>query len=217
MVPITSGKGIINDFSTTVCAILRFLGFSAQVAEKSDIAGIALAYEKDAHAIFMADDFRFVGLNLRTRFVADNSEATGRIYSAVLDLMAKGLEGKDVLVLGCGPVGTAAIRFLFSCKAKVAVHDPCSLAVTSLGKIFQDTQEILIENDVAEAGKYKYIIDATPTSNSVPDALIAADTFIAAPGVPLGISTRGCEILGDRLIHDKLELGIAGMAVALLC
>ena len=217
MVPITSGKGIISDFSTTVCAILQFLGFPAQVAEKSDLTGIALAYEKDANAIFMADDFRFVGLNLRTRFVADNSEATGRVFSAALDLMAKGIEDKDVLVLGCGPVGTAAIRFLFSCKAKVAIHDPSSSAVMSLQKIFQDTQEITIENDVGETGKYNFIIDATPASNSAPDALIAENTFIAAPGVPLGISTRGCEILSDRLIHDKLELGVAAMAVSLLC
>lgn len=140
VVPITSGEGIISDFSTTVCAILQFLGFPAQVADKSDTTGIALAYEKDAHAIFMADDFRFVGLNLRTRFVADNSEATGRIFGVALDLMAKGHEGKDVLVFGCGPVGTAAIRSLFSYKAKVAVHDPSYSAVTSLQKILHDTQ-----------------------------------------------------------------------------
>lgn len=217
VVPITSGEGIISDFSTTVCAILQFLGFPAQVAEKSDTSGIALAYEKDAGAIFMADDFRFVGLNLRTRFVADNAAATGRIFGAALDLMANGLEGKDVLVFGCGPVGTAAIRSLFSYKAKVAVHDPSSSAVASLQKLFQNTQEIVVENDAAVAGKYKYIIDAAPASSIIPDSLIAEDTFIAAPGVPLGVSAKGCEILSDRLIHDKLELGVAAMAVSLLC
>ena len=218
VIPVTAGQGVIGDFSATVCAILQFLGFPARVSRQSDTTGIALAFEKKASAIFMADDHRFVGINLRTRLVADNSEATGGVYSAALDLIAGGLKGRDVLVLGCGSVGAAAVRSLLSFGAKVALHDQFYPAAASLHKKIVGKQEIVIEKELNRGiGSYRYIVDATPADRIIPDNQITEDIFLAAPGVPLGISDKGSKILNNRLIHDKLELGFAAMAVSLLC
>lgn len=218
VVPVTAGQGIIYDFSATVCAILQFLGFPARVSGESDTSGIALAYEQGTNAVLMADDHRFVGINLRTRFLVDNSEATGRVYSAALDLMADGLKNRHVLVLGCGSVGAAAARSLLSFGAKVALHDQFYPVAGLLKKKIQGKQEIKIERELSKAiGNYRYIIDATPADKIIPDDQNIEDIFLAAPGVPLGISEKGSKALNNRLIHDKLELGVAAMAVSLLC
>ena len=218
VVPVTAGQGIINDFSATVCAILQFLGFPAEISRQSDTTGIALAFEKSVNAIFMADDHRFVGINLSNHVVADNSEATGRVYSAALALMAGGLKGRDVLVLGCGAVGAAAARSLLSFGANVTLHDQFYSTASSLHKKIKGKQRIAIKKTLSNGiGNYRYIVDATPAERIIPDEQITGDIFVSAPGVPLGISDRGCKILNNRLIHDKLELGVAAMAVSLLC
>jgi pyrrolysine biosynthesis protein PylD len=122
------------------------------------------------------------------------------------------------LVLGCGSVGAAAARSLLSYGARVALHDKFYPAASSLRKKIQGKQEITIEKELSKtAGNYRYIIDATPADRIIPDDQITEDIFLAAPGVPLGISDKGINIMNNRLIHDKLELGVAAMAVSLLC
>jgi pyrrolysine biosynthesis protein PylD len=218
VVPVTAGEGVITDFSETVCAILQFLGFPARITEASDTAGIAMAFEKKTDAIFLADDYRFVGINLHTRFVADNAEATGRVYSAALDLMAGGLDGRNVLVLGCGPVGAASARALLKFGARVVLYDKFFEAAVSLKKQLETKQEVVIITEFPkEVHSYRYVIDATPSDTIMSVEQLGEDMFLAAPGVPLGISEKGSEVLGNHLIHDKLELGVAAMAVSLLC
>jgi pyrrolysine biosynthesis protein PylD len=220
VVPVTAGQGIISNFSETVCAILRFLGFTAEVTEKSDARGIALAFEMEADALFMADDHRFVGLNLHTRSVVDNSQATGRIYSAALDLMADGIKEHDVLVLGCGPVGEAAACKLLSLGGRIILHDLDILTAqktqAKLSNLSAPDNISVTENINNSTVTYRYIVDATPAENVIPNTLLSEDTYIAAPGVPLGISSKGCNIMKNHLIHDKLELGVAAMAISIL-
>ncbi|MCD4720593.1 MAG: 3-methylornithyl-N6-L-lysine dehydrogenase PylD [Desulfobacula sp.] len=224
VVPVTAGQGIITDFSETVTAILQFLGFNALVSDKPDTSGVALAFENKADAIMMADDHRFVGINLKTRSVADNSEATGRVFAAALDLMAKEIKDREVLVLGCGPVGESAARTLLSSGAQVALCDiylPAARLLKERLCLYPGGNKIVIEEDVNIAlSSYRYIIEATPSADTIPDELISDHTqpllLVAAPGVPLGISNNGCKILKDRLIYDKLELGVAAMAIFLL-
>ncbi len=220
VVPVTAGLGIISNFSETVCAILRFLGFTAEVAEKNDTAGIVLAFERGADALFMADDHRFVGINLHARSVVDNSQATGCVYSAALDLMAGGIKGCDVLVLGCGPVGEAAARKLLSTGARVILYDINNLAAQITQSKLEEVSGVddisVTESIINSAITYQYIVDATPAKNAISDKLLSENTYVAAPGVPLGISLKGCNILKNHLIHDKLELGVAAMAISIL-
>lgn len=220
VIPITSGQGIISNFSETIAAILTFLGFTARVAGKTDTSGIANAYENGADAIMMADDERFVGIHLARRRVVDNSEATGRVFAAVLDLMSRGIKDRNVLVMGCGPVGESAARTLLAYQARVALYDIRPSAAQSLKNRLSahgSGKKITIEeNSIPGPSKYGYVLEATPSSNTLPDQWISPDMVVAAPGVPLGISKTGCRLLKDRLVHDKLELGVAAMAVSLV-
>ena len=220
VVPITAGQGIITNFSETVSAILQFLGFNALVSDLSDTAGVVQAFEDKADALMMADDHSFVGLNLKTQCVTDNSKATGRVFASALDLMAKGIKNHKVLVQGCGPVGEAAARTLLSFGARVALFDIHISTAQSLKKNlfkYPGGKDIVIENNLKTALlNHQYILEATPSTDTIPDELISDHMFVAAPGVPLGISHNGCNILKNRLIHDKLELGVAAMAISLV-
>ncbi len=217
VIPITTGQGIISNFSATVCSILQFLGFKAEVAENSDITGLASAFRKGADGIMMADDHQFIGINLHTRSVADNSEATGRISSAALDLMAGGIKGSKVLILGCGSVGESAARSLLAFGARVVLYDIDIVAARDVKENLAGQGDIAIADSIQNsAAKYRYILEATPATNSIPDGLLTDKSCVVAPGVPLGLSSKGCEILNNHLVHDKLELGVAAMAVSLL-
>ena len=220
VVPVTAGQGIISDFSQTVTSILKFLGFNAVVSDKSDVSGMVMAFENKADGIMMADDYKFVGINLKTGFVADNSEVTGRVFAAALDLMAKGIKDNDVLVLGCGPVGEAAACKLLSLGAKVVLYDIHFDSVRSLQEKLSssfDKGRIRIEKNInIGLSNHQYILEATPSSGTIPDELISEHMRVAAPGVPLGISDNACQILKTGFVHDKLELGVAAMAISLL-
>jgi pyrrolysine biosynthesis protein PylD len=123
IVPISSGQGVIPGFSQTVAKIVRYIGFNAFVTGDADVAGIAEAVEKKARVIMMADDQRFVALNIARGLVVDNSEATGKGFTAGLELMAGGLKDQKVLVIGCGPVGQSSALAAIHRGAEVSVFD----------------------------------------------------------------------------------------------
>lgn len=217
VVPVTAGQGIISNFAETVAAILEFMGFSVRITDKPDVCGVAQAFEQGADAIMMADDHRFVGINVKTRCIVDNSEATGRVYAAALDLMARGIKDHDVLVMGCGPVGQAAARTLLSFNARVSLYD-CHLATPRLlMDQLAKAGAVRVESDIKTAlSNHEYILESTPSAETIPDEFLGNRTLVAAPGVPLGVSKTGCQILNNRLVHDKLELGVAAMAISLV-
>ncbi|MCG8689167.1 MAG: 3-methylornithyl-N6-L-lysine dehydrogenase PylD [Desulfobacterales bacterium] len=220
VIPVTAGLGIITDFSVTVSAILSFLGCRAKVAEKSDASGLAQAYEQGADAVMLADDFRFVAIDLHNRKVADNTPATGRVFATALDLMAGGLNGEKVLILGCGPVGEAGVKALLKTGAHPllfdtnpdAAHALKEKIMTSHGALNIKVLDHLPEN----LTDLNYIFEATPVENSIPQDLTHDKLMVAAPGVPLGVSQKTADRLGTNLIHDKLELGVAAMAAELV-
>ena len=76
VIPLTCGKGVINSFSDTVSGIISHLGFHSFAAQNSDAAGIAEAFEKESDIILLADDNRFVAINVHTKCVSDNNEMT---------------------------------------------------------------------------------------------------------------------------------------------
>lgn len=43
--------------------------------------------------------------------------------------------------------------------------------------------------------------------------MITPQTYIAAPGMPLGLTRGAVEKIGDRLFHDPLQTGVAIMAI----
>lgn len=221
VIPNTSGLGIITDFCDTVSAVLTHLGFNSEVSPASDVAGLAHVFKSDADAVMTADDHTFSGLNLTTRAVTDNSRETGRAFAAVLDCMAeRGIKGERVLVMGCGSVGEAGARQLIARGAWVGLYDTDMKKAAGLKSRLDaayDKPDLLVEDTLKTAlDRYGYILEATPVAESVPDSWAGAAEAMAAPGVPLGLSGTAARIMKDRLVHDKLELGVAAMAVGLL-
>lgn len=213
VIPITVGEGIIPSFTTAVQSIIQHLGFQAVVTDETDVAGIAEAISHGANLLFMADDLKFIALNVQTGVAVDNGEATGRGFTAALDGIAQGLEEKSVLVLGAGPVGLSAIAFLKKLGAKTAVFDIDDTKVKRL-----KDAGIKIESDLDKAlASYRYIIDATPQGGFIELDDVHPDTKIACPGMPLGLTPTAYPFLQDGLIHDPLQIGVATMlAMALL-
>ncbi len=223
VVPITAGQGIITTFSNTVEAIMAYLGFHVSMTTATDTAGVAEAFENKAQGIMMSDDNRFVALNLALQRVSDNSEATGRGYAAALDLMAGGLKEQSVVVVGCGPVGAGAARWLKRSGVHVVLYDIDPKAALDLKNVLSTaddavSESVTVANEdlVTILDRVRYIIEATPVEDSIPENVLFDNTFVAAPGVPLGISKKGYEKISSHLIHDKLEIGVATMAVSIL-
>jgi pyrrolysine biosynthesis protein PylD len=216
VVPMTCGDGIISGFSETVAQIARHIGINATITGSTDTAGIAEAIENGSTHVLMADDKRFVALDLINRHVIDNAAATGWAFTAGLDLMARGLSGKNVLIIGCGLVGrTAAIKAL-SYRAMVTVCDINSDLCTRFANCLRlDTgKKILVTANLERVlRKHSLIIDATNACDIIDANNIFPDTFIAAPGMPLGLTTRARRLIWRRLLHDPLQLGVATMAV----
>jgi len=76
VVPITSGEGVISGFADCVATILGHLGCEAWVTAQPDVRGIQAAVAQGADALFMADDHRFIALDLRHGRCIDDDPAT---------------------------------------------------------------------------------------------------------------------------------------------
>jgi pyrrolysine biosynthesis protein PylD len=219
VVPITWGQGVIGGFCETTESILTHIGCKSFVTGNSDVRGLAEAYGKGADVIFMADDEQFVALNSRTRQVVDNTAATGGGFAAGLSLMVGGLRGRKVLVLGCGPVGCSATSKLRNYGAVVTVYDikpgRSQELVQAMGSAAEG--EITIENNFRKAlSRHTLMIDATNSADIIHASDISSETYIAAPGMPLGLSCNASKKISDRLLHDPLQIGVATMAVEVL-
>lgn len=73
-----------------------------------------------------------------------------------------------------------------------------------------------ISNIDEEIVAHDHILDATPDGHLIGDSFLTKSKRISIPGVPPGVTERGFHLLASRVIHDKLELGVAAMAVTLL-
>jgi pyrrolysine biosynthesis protein PylD len=210
VVPVTSGKGIIPGFVEAVKAITEYLGARAHVTENHDVAGLAEALEKEARVVFLADDNRFVALDLRRSRVIDNTYATGCAYAAALRCMVKDLSGRTVLLLGAGRVGCSAIQALQKMGAKLTVFEPDVTRRIAVCTKYGVTPV----NDLEVAlGQHRLIYDASPAAGIIKPFHIKEDTVIAAPGIPLGLTAEAYKLARDRIVHDPLQLGVATMLV----
>lgn len=217
VVPVSSGHGIIGGFCDAVLSILTHMGAKAFVTPTPDVSGINEAFLKKADVMMLADDERFVALHLQSRQIADNAVCTGHVYATGLDLMAGGLKGNEVLVIGCGPVGTGATESLIGMGADVSIYDididSSSTLAAAIGQAFETKIEIVKTLDSALL-RHKYILDASPASNIVHAQHITPDTYVSAPGMPCGLDHEAHTAISDRMLHDPLQLGVATMLVS---
>ena len=215
-VSITSGKGVISGFAQTVALILNHIGLKAGVAAKPDMGGFAEAMRDGCSIVFAADDEFYVGFNFKTSKYSYNFDATGRIYSAALEIKCRGLGGKDVALIGVGRVGSAAAEYLCNKGAIVYVYDPIVEKVKRLKELYKSS---IVQCDSVECclTKANLVLLAAPGRNFISARYFRADTIFSAPAIPLGFTRAAMEKLpAENLIHDPLELGTAAMAADLM-
>ena len=217
VVPISWGQGVIEGFGEATAGILKHVGFDACVTGHTDIAGLTEACETKADIIFLSDDNDFAALNTRNRQYVHNAEATGKGFAAGLDLMTGGLAQQPVLVLGCGAVGRSASLSLLHYGATVSIYDidsryPREFISTLSGF---DPGRVTVAPDFNNAlAGHSLIVDATNAAEIIRAEDISPQTFIVAPGMPMGLSDGALNKVTDRLLHDPLQIGVATMAMA---
>ena len=205
-VPITSGLGVIGGFSESVSAICSRLGMDSHVTRGTDVDGFAEAIADDVDLIMMADDRNFVAYNVAERRYTDNSWGTAMGYSVALRDAAGGLEGKPVLVIGAGLVGSWAVRILRDMGADVRVTD----IVPEKAERMREYGAEPLTDVYGAISAHRLLLNAAPFI--IPGEVIAEGSIISSPGVPHNYD----EVAWQRaraIIHDPLEIGAAVMAV----
>lgn len=207
VVPITSGLGVIGGFSASVDAIVRRLGMDSHVTRGTDVAGFTEAIAEGVDIVMMADDNMFVAYNTHANRYTDNSWGTAIGYSVALRNAAGGLEGKDVLVIGAGYVGSWAVRILRDMGANVSVTD----IVYPKARALEEEYGVRALEDVDGAvSEHTLILNAAPAIFS--GETIAEGSIFSTPGVPHHFDEEGRR-KAKAIIHDPLEIGTAVMAV----
>ncbi len=214
VIPVTAGEGTIKGFSEALCAIAAYLGFPAFITGASDVAGLVEAYQRDATIALMADDHLYAALNLKTRRVAYNDEATARGYTVALRKMAGGLANKEVLLIGLGPLGTAAAQALLQEGAGLIIYDLVREKEAALLKNCTKAEQQRITTGLSleqALARTRLIFDASPGEAFIPAALLPHNAIISTPGLPLGLDATAAKKFAGRLIHEPLQIGTAVM------
>lgn len=208
IVPMNSGNGIIPGFAQALQSITVYLGANAFITLNHDVAGLAEAVEMGAEIVLVADDNRFVSIYLPAGQIIDNAEATAKGYLTALELIAQGLKEKEVLVIGAGCVGKHAVAGLVERGAKPVVYE----IDTEIIRMLEQEGKVKVVRDLSCALHYYNIIfDASPAPDIIHCEHIKPKSYIAAPGIPLALSSEAVKLVKDRLVHDALELGVATM------
>jgi 3-methylornithyl-N6-L-lysine dehydrogenase len=218
VVPVTVGKGLLAGFAQAVAAVAGFIGCSSRVTAETDVAGLAAAAEERARLVLLADDTRFICLDLLSGRLADNGEATGCGYAAALAnailLRSPSAGGagrggdRPVLVLGLGPVGRAAARWLVEADFEVLVYDPEPVRAAKAARERGIHRVLSPEEGLRRT---EWILDASPAAGILDDRSLSSCAIVAAPGIPCGVGPAGAARLGDRLVHEPLALGVSTM------
>ncbi|WII07250.1 3-methylornithyl-N6-L-lysine dehydrogenase PylD [Methanomassiliicoccales archaeon LGM-RCC1] len=207
VVPITSGMGVISGFSKSVDAIVKRLGMDSYVTAGTDVNGFQQGILDKVDMIMMADDAMFVAYNVHEARSTNNSWGTAMGYAVALKNAADGVQGKDVLVIGAGLVGTEAVQILKGWGANVSVTDIKFEKAKALEQRFGVKA---LEDVEAALAAHKYILNAAPAI--FPGRLIQEGAVISTPGVPHYFDEESRK-KAKAIIHDPLEIGTAMMAV----
>lgn len=206
VVPVTSGLGIIGGFSQALVSIFKHYELNAYATKKSDVGGILEAYEKKADMIIMADDDNFIMFNIKNNSYAENGYCTGRSFAqALYQALGEPVQSEEILVLGAGPVGSAAAIRLEELGQIPVVYDIDKEKAKALA--MQLISGYQVEHMVMS--QYRGIIDGTTAGGFIRVKDIRRDGIISAPGVPLGVAPEVLEKI--PVIHNTLELGTLAM------
>jgi pyrrolysine biosynthesis protein PylD len=215
VVPVTAGMGVITGFCEAVAAIVSHLGCKAFVTRASDVAGLAEAAENKANAIILADDQFFVVIHHGRHWHMENSKATALGFVTGLTLMTGNRQNRqNVLLIGCGRVGQQAVEALCAHGYNIDIYDINTDSYEYLFKVIDEKYHARIRqvthlNDALLS--HRLIVDASPAADLIHAEHIFPDTYISAPGIPLGLDVDARKKIGTRLMHDPLQTGVAVM------
>jgi len=210
IVPVTSGNGIIGNFSASLHAITQYFGFDSFVTDMPDVSGYYEAVQNRAEIILMADDHTFLAHNIKNGKMANNQPCTGVIYAEIASRYLKA-DSKDVLVMGLGKVGFPGAAQLVQKGFRVYGYDPdarlLKRAVSDLG---------VIPLDPANPKKFSIIFEATPCANTIPEAVLSENCVLSTPGIPCAISEELRKKYDVQLVAEPLGIGTASMLYSVL-
>lgn len=206
VVPITCGQGIIDTFSQSAAAVLSAMGAETFVTENTDVNGIYEAAVMGVDVLYMADEDRYLALNIKNGKLGDNNIATANGYAVLLEQMAGGLKGKETAVLGYGIVGRLLCASLKLKGAKVFVYDKSLFYQKDA-----EAMEYTWIRDISQLKDFKWIADATSEGGWLHSRYLHEEVRIAAPGLPLSLDEEACGRLNGRYVNDMLEIGTAAM------
>lgn len=211
VIPITSGQGIIEEFSRSVASILEQMKFDVFITKHTDVAGIYEAKQRDADIVYLADDDRYIAMNLQNKRIGENDRATARGYTEVLEGMSlktrgEGIRGKEVLILGYGRVGHEMYDYLEEKGAGITVYDYNEDRQNDLRR-----EKRKMITSARKIRNYSLILDATSTGHWINPEMLADDVLIAAPGIPFSLDYEAEQKFKGRYVHDNLEIGTAVM------
>ena len=204
-VPVTSGLGVISGFSRSVADSVRDMGIACDVTAATDVEGFGEALDRGADIILMADDIQYMAFSVRTGKYSNNSYCTAAGYVEALRGAVHGLQGKHVLVLGAGRVGSNMIPILAKQGAFITIADVDRAKAEQAAARNPGT---VCADDIAAATRAsEYILNASPTP--IKGELIRPGAIVSTPGVPHvydAVTQKKATI-----IHDRLAIGTAVM------
>jgi 3-methylornithyl-N6-L-lysine dehydrogenase len=210
IVPITSGNGIIGNFSSSLQAITQYFGFESFVTDMPDVSGYYEAVRNGAEIILMADDSTFLAHNLKNGTIANNQPCTGIIYAEIASRYLKA-DSKEVLVVGLGKVGFPGAAHFVHKGFKVYGYDAdktvIEKTVSNLG---------IAPFDPSNPREFSIIFEATPCANTIPETVISKNCVISTPGIPCAISSELQKRYNVELVTEPLGIGTASMLYSVL-
>jgi len=209
-VTITSGLGVISGFAKAEEAIISYCGIETKVMEKTDVAGLQEAYQSDCEIAFMADDNVCSAFGIGSRVASDNGWTTGTGFAEALieAMVKKGINPKDqqILIIGVGPVGTAAAQYL---SEQQCIPILCDLDLDKAIKKAECIKNAQYCETPAPCQDFTYILDASTAGGFITEKDVHSDTIIAAPGMPCAVTEKAQR--KATVIHNPLELGVMTM------
>lgn len=210
IVPVTSGNGIIGNFSESLRVITEYFGFDSFVTTMPDVSGYYEAVRNGAQIILMADDNTFLAHNLKNGKIANNQPCTGIIYAEIASRYLK-TDSKDVLAVGLGRVGFPGAAHLVNKGFRVYGYDADKAL---LGKTVSNLG--ITPFDPENPRKFSIIFEATPCADTVPESVISENCVISTPGIPCAISRELQEKYGVELVMEPLGIGTVSMLYSVL-
>lgn len=207
VIPITQGEGIIGSFSESVAAIVRSMGFSAEVMEHTDVDGIYEALRGGFTLLFFADDVRYLALNVCENKYSDNNYATAlgfiRVLFAMMKKAGRDPRKEEILQIGYGIVGKEAAKILSQMGISFVLYDKDPSALKNYrGKILENSERIK---------DYSFILDFTNEGGWLCREDLQEGVLYVSPGVPYSMNEEAAAFFEASSVHDNLEIGTAVM------